>query len=662
MLVSRWPLSRFSLNLLLIGFTCLFESCGGGNGSGGTTSTPTPISSPPSPSLTTSTTMTALDSSVPSTIAGLVSEVDSAADSKPLGMSLSIPSDSTGFSTPIFALDKNQQLLLAAMSGSQNTLLSATSTAEVLAILNLGISDAPTTSELTTTIDATPSFPALVTDIQAALSQGISPLHSQNVVKDLAFVLSDVAANLYQQETIKPFSVHPAISQSTETAAPPLPFQILGSSSSLKVLGAVYIDSLDASSDAVNLKNTLPIVFFASSGNGIASGKTLPAYDLFSVLVNRGTTSPQATSIAGSAQKFVLTIDTSMTDQQNLTQSLTDLIVFTIGKVTNAKPAQMTGLPSCAQKGAAQIVNSVVAANSQIFGVAATGADLSTALAATMTSSLVAGIAKSTLQCAAPELGLTVLTNLSKYLIPFLDVIVASIEAASAAAIVSELVATRYYWNESVAVNVCVANGQLTTCPITDPPPQTPVPSQITTQIVSNYNIGGCQDPRSNNGTSDSSSAMENIYAPLHLSDRYVEGSEFTPSYPSGFINSVFVLTNGVSGAAGAYPDQTQEFDSNGLHQKFVYSFGVTGSTLNESLTETDTAPLGGSTTGTQTNTYVQTSVYDIATGSQTYSFSLNILVTIASESNAPGCSGNETVNEQGSGVANYYGQTSSSN
>jgi hypothetical protein len=245
--------------------------------------------------------------------------------------------------------------MLAAMAGSQNTQLSAKSTAEALAIISLGITGG-TTSQLTAAIDAAPSFPTFVSDIQAALSHGTSPLASQDVVKDMAAVLSDALTNAYQQQSTKPFVVQPhTTSLGTESATSPLPFQILGPSSSFKTLASVYIDNL-SSDGGVNLKNTLPITFFASSTgtseNRIDQGQTLQAFDLASNLLLHLSTSPPVTKIAGNGQKFVVTVDTSKTDQANLTQTATDIILLVISQVIDKTVNRTPSLQGCATDGA----------------------------------------------------------------------------------------------------------------------------------------------------------------------------------------------------------------------------------------------------------------------------------------------------------------------
>jgi hypothetical protein len=451
----------------------LFAVClaAGISGCGGSGSNPQSATThPPAASLVVGSTTATVDSSVPTSASSLIIQVLSTADSKPLGWSLSVPTES-GFSTPVFAVDKNQNLIMAAMaSGGQNTILSAKSTAEVIAILALGTSTV-NTGQLIASVDAAPNFPTLVADIQTALQNATSPLASQSVVADLAAVLKDAATNAYQQQSIKPFAVH----RESETAAQPLPFQILGGSSSLNTVASVYIDSVSSDGNGVNLKNTLPIAFSASSkdtsGNQIDAGETVPAFDLLSNLLLKLSASPQVTKIAGNGQRFVVTVGTSQTDQANLTKFVTDIILQIISLATDKTLDSAPELESCAAEGAAQIVGAVSKANAAVFAAATTGTEASATLAGSMTAELMSGIVQTAISC-APELSSvaiyqTVATNLATYLVPFLDILQTAFTANDRIGIVAEGIATFYYWNTSVDVNVCLTNGQLATCPST---------------------------------------------------------------------------------------------------------------------------------------------------------------------------------------------------
>jgi len=247
------------------------------------------------------------------------------------------------------------------MAGGQTTAMSAKSTAEVFAILAIGTPSIPS-SQMTAYVDAAASFPTLVADIQIALQNGTLPLSAQNIQADLATVLGDTISYVYQQQTTKPFVARPESILPTETATQPLPFQIIGPFPSLKTVASVYIDSPNGDG-GVNLKNTLPISFSASSRdlteNSIDNGETLPSFDLVSNILVHLTTSPTATKVSGNGQNFVVTLNTAQTDSANVTKLVTDIILQAINLAIDRKITDSVNLQSCAGKGANQIVSAV---------------------------------------------------------------------------------------------------------------------------------------------------------------------------------------------------------------------------------------------------------------------------------------------------------------
>lgn len=479
-------LSCVSRAVLAVCAASLLWGCGSGT-SNTTAASSTPPPTPPatSPSLTLSTTTTSADSSVPSAATAVVTSVVSATDSKPLGSALSIPSDSTGFSTAVFAVDTNGNLLLAALTNSATTVLNAKSTAETLAVLNLGLPpDGVTAAQLTTSIDAVPSFATLVADIQASLAQGASPTNSQSVATDLATVLSNTLSSLYQQQSPAPFVVdpqtgaHPHTALPTETATG-APFQILGLSPSLPSLFSVYIDS--ASGDGgVNLKNTMPIAFAASSkdasGAPIDTGETLGEYSLLASLWNNllhlklSLTPPTPTEVKGNGTNFVVTVDQTPTEQTNLANAFAETSEVLLSKALDISVKNYPELESCALKGGQQIADAVLGANITI----ATSADLSAALAKTLTVGLFQGVVQSIISCTSSTLSASTvvkafLANSAQYLAPVLGQFKLAYEFANnvyaASGPASKFAATWYYWNTSVAVDVCETGNQIGPCP-----------------------------------------------------------------------------------------------------------------------------------------------------------------------------------------------------
>ena len=463
---------------------CLLEGCGGRPGDNATSTSSSGSTS--AQALTTSTTATSLDSSVPSSAAALISQVVSVVDAKPLGSALALPSDGTGFSTPIFAVDQNQNLILAALSSSQTatTQFSATSTAETLVVTTLGVSDGVTASQLISAIDAAPSFPTLVSDVQTALSQGASPLTSQSVAQDLATVLRDTITGAYQQLSVKPFEVHPQAALPTETATPSLPFTILQGS----LAGSVYIASVNAGDGSLNIINTFPIAFAVSSkdtstpANTLSNTQTLQAYSLASSLLtnlfNNKTlsTSPTPAKVTGNGQKFVVTVDATPTEAQNATKAIGDTLQFVLSQAFNMSTTKYSGLSACSQTAAQAIMAPVIAS----FTATTTSEDFGKALASALTTQVVTGAIQTIIKCtgttASDVAASTVIqtaasTTMKAFLAPWWEVIQMAYTAGStiyaAKGPVTEIASTYYYWNKSVDVNVCEANGQLTSCGLT---------------------------------------------------------------------------------------------------------------------------------------------------------------------------------------------------
>lgn len=494
------PVSLPVLTSFAAGIILALTGCGSnGSGAQSTTSTSGSSSTTSSGGLTLASTTTSLDSSVPSSAAALISQVVSAVDAKPLGSSLSIPSDGTGFSTPVFAVDQNGNLLLAALSSSQSatTQFSATSTAETLAVTALGVSGL-TTSQLISSVEAAPSFSTFVSDVQTALSQGASPTTSQSVAQDLATVLSQTVTGAYQQSPVKPFAVNPRTVLPTETVTPPLPFPILGAPiASLPTVDSVYVASVNgipsANVGSLNVINTLPIAFAVSSadtsGNTLSSAQTLPAYtvassvlsNLYSNLTQNGSvttsTAPTPATIAGNGQDFVVKVDTTPTGVQNLDNAVADALQFALSQAFDLYGTKTPGLSACTQTAAQAIVQLMITTLTTTIGSAtATPAQLGQAMVTALTPQVITGAIQSVIKCtgssatsiASSAVIQTAITTMKEFLNPYWETIQLAYTWGStiyAATIpITELAATWYYWDTSVNVNVCETNGQLNPC------------------------------------------------------------------------------------------------------------------------------------------------------------------------------------------------------
>lgn len=481
----RATVRHFVFALVALSLASLFlSSCGGGGGS----SSGTGGGSAPPIDLTTTTTTIAVDNSVPSATSDIIAEVVSSADSEPLGQPLSIPTSSTGFATPVFALDSNQDLLLAAYASSSQTTLGASSTATTLAILTLGTlpSPGPSFAQVAQDVQSAPGFQTLIADIVASLADGTSPLTSQSVVQDVATVVNQVLPVIISQSGSLKASRSGALTasrvrfspkfgrpradatQTTEFAGPPLPFQILGPSLPNNFF-SVYIASATAQG-GVSLANKMPIALHATStdqsGNTIDAGEVLPAASLWSQL-----TTPSAVAVKGNGQTFVVNVDETdpTTQMTNIRQIIADWLIFLVGQATNLGTKQLPNLETCAAQGSAQIISAVGNANTTIFVSTATGAQVGASLASGLTIGLISGTVKTLFACAAPGVSSTAvaaaaIANLAELLSPLAGAWEDIKLVASASGPLTEEALTLYYWNNVQPVQVCEAGGDVVSC------------------------------------------------------------------------------------------------------------------------------------------------------------------------------------------------------
>jgi hypothetical protein len=149
---------------------------------------------------TTFSTVTILDSSMPGAMAAKIAKVVSTAASASLGRSLEVPSIPAGGESVVYAVDVNENIVLAATVAARQVTLNADSTAVALARVLLGAIPAglnPT--DVNAAIRATPAFPRLVSLINAALAAGTAPLSSAAVFDTLNTVTSQMPPMLQAQ-------------------------------------------------------------------------------------------------------------------------------------------------------------------------------------------------------------------------------------------------------------------------------------------------------------------------------------------------------------------------------------------------------------------------------------------------------------------------------
>ena len=117
-----------------------------------------------------------IDSSVPSSTTDNITSVVSAFDGQKQGVPVYVPVGAGGGETMVFAVDSNNNILLAALSTSTSINLSAQTTALALVRLLMGALPATASeSQVDAGTSATAEFPNLVSLISAALAANTPP-------------------------------------------------------------------------------------------------------------------------------------------------------------------------------------------------------------------------------------------------------------------------------------------------------------------------------------------------------------------------------------------------------------------------------------------------------------------------------------------------------
>ncbi len=144
--------------------------------------------------------VTRLDASVPGTVAAMIAKVVSTAASAGLGSSLEVPTAPSGGQAIVYAVDINENIVLAAAASSPQITLSADSTALALSRVLLGAVPASLkVADVDAAIRATAEFPRLVDGINTALGQGTSPLSAPMVFDLLNNLIAEMPATILTQ-------------------------------------------------------------------------------------------------------------------------------------------------------------------------------------------------------------------------------------------------------------------------------------------------------------------------------------------------------------------------------------------------------------------------------------------------------------------------------
>jgi hypothetical protein len=210
-----------------------------------------------------------------------ITEFDSMVGSAKIGEPLSVPFSNRGNDTLVLALDSQQKVRLAAMTASQNSVLSADSTAHALVRIRLGaVPDGKTVAQLNDAIKTSESYNLLVTTVDNMLGLGMSPMPAAATATVADDVISQALTKLAATSTTAAARVVGATTptllaiSNNRAADLPTPYVVVGS----KTAG-VYL-----SEAGVSVINTLPLAWSAYTSPNPNDTVLLPAASIQSAL------------------------------------------------------------------------------------------------------------------------------------------------------------------------------------------------------------------------------------------------------------------------------------------------------------------------------------------------------------------------------------------
>jgi hypothetical protein len=159
-----------------------------------------------------------IDSAAPSSVIEKITSVVSPFDGQKLGIPIYVPFSAGGGESMVFAVDANNNVLLAALATTTSIKLSAQTTA--LALVRLSMGPLPTTAsenQLDAAISAADGFPDLVSQISAALASNTPPSASTLVAASMVGVVNQIPAAL--AATLAPISKAVNVMQLSEDVA-----------------------------------------------------------------------------------------------------------------------------------------------------------------------------------------------------------------------------------------------------------------------------------------------------------------------------------------------------------------------------------------------------------------------------------------------------------
>jgi Putative Ig domain len=176
--------------------------------------------------------------------------------------------------------------------------------------------------------------------------------------------------------------------------------------------------------------------------------------------------------------------------------------------------------------------------------------------------------------------------------------------------------------------------------------------AQIPTYVTEDVTVSGCSNSSLNSHTFTAFATTEFSYPPPDIAPANTVYGYYLNDIPSNFYNFNTVC-NGQSQFQGQFSDPynaTQNVNGYTITYNDSYDISVSGSTITETFTPNVFATNG---TTVQTDVRPKTSIFNIQTGDQIYTFGPLHIDVVEKESG--GCIGHSVVTEQGSASLNQY-------
>lgn len=288
-------------------------SCGGG-GSGATPAAPASIS--------VQGLQPTIDSSVPAAATAAIKNYVTPVDLQAANATIQLPVSSAGGESMVYAVDANNNIILAALTTSASATLSANTTALALVRLSLGALPASTSvSQLNSAIEATAAYQALVSAISTALAAGNSPSTQSAVFNAILNVLFQIPTSALPVAAAERRSMAVEANLGTSATVPPYTLYAMPTLLGQSTGSVIITDATDTG--GVTLANSTAITWSLSSAStggtsitcaspGASSSSINPDCSIqinATNLQNNIFSSPSTATVPGNGDAFNLTLE-----------------------------------------------------------------------------------------------------------------------------------------------------------------------------------------------------------------------------------------------------------------------------------------------------------------------------------------------------------------